>query len=86
MRDDDAMTELVRKHTVVGWHPSGTCKMGAQDDPMAVVSPLDGSVHGIENLFVIDASVMPRVPRANTNLPTMMLAEKLVDGMLQASL
>ncbi|HTN61316.1 MAG TPA: GMC oxidoreductase [Devosia sp.] len=86
LRDDDAMTELVRKHTVVGWHPSGTCKMGAQDDPMAVVSPLDGSVHGIENLFVVDASVMPRVPRANTNLPTMMLAEKLADGMLEAPL
>jgi 5-(hydroxymethyl)furfural/furfural oxidase len=43
LRDDDAMTELVRKHTVVGWHPSGTCKMGTQDDPMAVVSQLDGA-------------------------------------------
>jgi 5-(hydroxymethyl)furfural/furfural oxidase len=43
-------------------------------------------VHDIENLFVVDASVMPRVPRANTNLPTMMLAEKLADGILQTSL
>lgn len=82
LRDDDAMTALVRKHTVVGWHPSGTCRMGRSDDPMAVTDPRNGQVHGIENLHVVDASVMPRVPRANTNIPTIMLAEKLADGLL----
>lgn len=84
LRDDDAMTELVRKHTVVGYHPSCTCKMGAADDPTAVVDPRAGQVRGIGGLSVVDASVMPSVPRANTNLPTMMLAEKLAEGIRQA--
>lgn len=82
LRDDDAMTALVRKHTVVGWHPSGTCRMGRADDRLAVIDPNDGQVHGIDNLHVVDASAMPKVPRANTNIPTIMLAEKLADGLL----
>lgn len=55
-------------------HPVGSCAMGATDDPMAVV---DGSfrVHGTRNLFVVDASVMPVIPSANTSLPTLMLAK-----------
>jgi 5-(hydroxymethyl)furfural/furfural oxidase len=81
LRDDAAMTELVRKHTTVGWHPSCTCRMGEAGD--AVVDPVAGRVHGIDNLHVVDASVMPRVPRANTNLPTIMLAEKLAEGILR---
>jgi choline dehydrogenase-like flavoprotein len=55
-------------------HPVGTCAMGQAGDPMAVVDEAF-RVHGIENLFVVDASVMPVIPSANTNLPTMMLAE-----------
>ncbi|MCR6672009.1 GMC family oxidoreductase [Devosia ginsengisoli] len=82
LRDDDAMTALVHKHTVVGWHPSCTCRMGRADDPAAVTDERTGLVHGMENLHVIDASSMVRVPRANTNLPTIMLAEKLADGLL----
>lgn len=55
-------------------HPVGTCSMGNADDPMAVVN--DGfCVHGARNLFVVDASVMPVITSANTNLPTLMLAE-----------
>jgi choline dehydrogenase-like flavoprotein len=55
-------------------HPVGTCAMGRADDPMSVVD--EGfRVHGCENLFVADASVMPVIPSANTNLPTIMLAE-----------
>lgn len=82
LRDDDAMTALINKHTTVGWHPSCTCRMGREDDPEAVTRFDTGQVHGIGNLHVIDASTMVRVPRANTNLPTMMLAEKLADGLL----
>lgn len=55
-------------------HPVGTCAMGRADDPMAVVDE-SFRVHGIDNLFVADASVMPVIPSANTNLPTIMLAE-----------
>ncbi|MGX1743735.1 GMC family oxidoreductase [Bosea sp. NPDC055353] len=80
--NDDAMEEMIRKHTIGGYHPSGTCRMGRADDEAAVVSPRDGAVHGIGGLHVIDASVMPCVPRANTNLPTTMLAEKLADGLV----
>jgi len=58
------------------WHPCGTCRMGAADDPDAVVDPRQARVRGVERLRVIDASVMPAVPRANTNIPTIMLAEK----------
>jgi choline dehydrogenase/5-(hydroxymethyl)furfural/furfural oxidase len=57
-------------------HACGTCRMGAVDDPFAVVDPR-GAVIGHDGLWVVDASVMPRVPRANTHLPTMMLAERL---------
>lgn len=55
-------------------HPVGTCAMGGEADPMAVVDE-NFRVHGIGNLYVADASVMPRIPSANTNLPTLMLAE-----------
>ena len=58
------------------FHVSGTCRMGARDDPAAVVDPA-GRVHGIAGLRVADASIMPTVPRGNTNLPTIMIAEKL---------
>lgn len=55
-------------------HPSGTCAIGPESNSMAVVDP-HCRVYGVENLRVIDASVMPRVPSANTNLPTIMVAE-----------
>jgi len=57
-------------------HPAGTCAMGRSDDPAAVVDP-HGRVHGVGNLYVADASVMPRLPAANTNLPTTMVAERI---------
>jgi 5-(hydroxymethyl)furfural/furfural oxidase len=59
-------------------HPVGTCSMGKADDPMAVVDD-EFRVHGIGNLFVVDASVMPAITSANTNLPTLMLAELAAD-------
>jgi 5-(hydroxymethyl)furfural/furfural oxidase len=56
-------------------HPVSTCAMGRADDPMAVVDA-QCRVHGVDNLRVVDASVMPRIPSANTNLPTIMVAER----------
>jgi len=61
------------------WHASGTCRMGSPADPAAVVDP-DGAVIGMRDLFVADASIMPRVTRTNTNLPTMMVAAKIADA------
>jgi choline dehydrogenase-like flavoprotein len=55
--------------------------MGARNDPLSVVDP-EGRVIGVDGLRVADASVMPTVPRGNTNLPTLMVAEKLADAIL----
>ena len=84
LADDDALLEWVRGNAAGPWHVSCSCAMGADDDPMAV---LDGTcrVRGIEGLRVVDASAMPEVPRANTNLPTLMLAEKAADAILAAA-
>jgi 5-(hydroxymethyl)furfural/furfural oxidase len=64
-------------------HPVGTCRMGAPSDPRAVVDPLC-RVIGVDNLYVIDASIMPDVPRANTHITTVMIAEHVAARMRQA--
>jgi choline dehydrogenase-like flavoprotein len=64
-------------------HASGTCRMGAADDPRSVVDP-DCRVIGCSGLRVIDASVMPTVVRANTHLTTVMIAEKMADALKQS--
>ena len=78
LADDPALTAFVRQHVGGTWHPSGTCRMGAADDPMAVTSP-SGKVYGTEGLRVCDASLMPSIPCANTNIPTIMIAERIAD-------
>jgi len=65
-------------------HASGTCRMGAADDPRSVVDP-DCRVIGCSGLRVIDASVMPTVVRANTHLTTVMIAEKMADQLKQSA-
>ncbi|MBM3524972.1 MAG: glucose dehydrogenase, partial [Alphaproteobacteria bacterium] len=82
LADDDMLEEVVRRRTIGGWHPCGTCRMGRRDDRQAVVDPATGRVHGIDGLSVADASVMPSVPRGNTNIPTLMVAEKMADAIL----
>jgi choline dehydrogenase len=62
------------------YHPTSTCKMGPASDPAAVVGA-DGAVHGLEGLYVADASIMPFVTRANTAIPTAVIAEKITDGL-----
>ncbi|KAK9892706.1 hypothetical protein WA026_021566 [Henosepilachna vigintioctopunctata] len=66
---------LMRSYTGTLHHQVGTCKMGPIDDKEAVVNP-ELKVHGIKNLRVIDASVMPKVVRGNTNAAVIMIAEK----------
>lgn len=65
-------------------HASATCRMGAPDDPSVVVDP-ECRVRGTQGLHVIDASVMPFVPRANTHLTTVMIAERMADVLRMAS-
>ncbi len=69
--------EDLRRNSLHYFHPAGTCRMGPASDPDAVVDPM-GRVHNLEGLHVVDASIMPTVPRANTNLPTLMVAERIV--------
>jgi choline dehydrogenase-like flavoprotein len=63
-------------------HPVGTARMGPAHDPGAVVDH-HGRVHGISQLRVADASVMPTIPRANTNFPCMMIGERVAAWMAQ---
>jgi 5-(hydroxymethyl)furfural/furfural oxidase len=74
--DEERLAEHIRTNVAGTFHPSGTCRMGAADDPDAVVDSA-GRVRGVEGLRVADASIMPKVPRGNTNIPTIMIAEKL---------
>ena len=80
MRDDDALEAFVRKSAIGVWHASCSCRMGRADDPMAVVDG-QGRVKGVQGLRVIDASIFPVVPCANTNFPVLMTAEKIADRM-----
>lgn len=81
---DEALDAYVRKAVRTDYHPVGTCRMGRADDPMAVVTD-DLKVCGIAGLRVIDASVMPRIVSANTNAPTMAVADRAVTLMRAAS-
>ena len=71
----------MRKAEVGVRHASCSCRMGSDDDPMAVTDP-SGRVRGVEGLRVVDASVFPVVPCANTNFPVLMTAEKMADAIL----
>jgi choline dehydrogenase len=73
---DDDLRRALPSRVRTYHHPVGTCRMGPDPDDGAVVDAR-GRVHGVEGLAVVDASIMPRIPRANTNLPTMMLAERI---------
>jgi 5-(hydroxymethyl)furfural/furfural oxidase len=82
MNDEDALEAFVKKAAIGVWHASCSCRMGRPDDPMAVVDT-EGRVRGVQGLRVVDASIFPVVPCANTNFPTLMTAEKIADTMLQ---
>lgn len=72
----DTLPEMLPQLIRTYHHPVGTCRMGTESDDAAVVD-VRGRLYGVDALVVADASIMPMVPRANTNLPTMMLAERI---------
>jgi 5-(hydroxymethyl)furfural/furfural oxidase len=74
IRDPAEFDELALAGVTPMFHPTGTCAIGTVVDPEA-------RVIGVANLRVIDASIMPKIPRANTNIPTLMLAEKCAAAM-----
>ncbi|OFE18653.1 hypothetical protein BA895_00060 [Humibacillus sp. DSM 29435] len=80
---DADLDAWIEQNVVTQWHPVGTCRMGT--DPMSVVDPVTMQVHGIQSLHVVDASVMPRITRGNTQAPTIMIAERAADLLRQVS-
>ena len=84
MQDDDALEDFIRTAAIGVWHASCSCRMGDEDDPMAVTDT-QGRVRGVAGLRVVDASLFPCVPCANTNFPTLMTAEKISEAMLTQS-
>lgn len=78
VQSDKEIDAFVRAKADSAYHPSCTCKMGQPSDPTAVVDP-QTRVLGVENLRVVDASIMPSVVSGNLNAPTIMIAEKAAD-------
>jgi choline dehydrogenase len=74
--NDQALLDWIDRTVDIYYHPACSCRMGPDTDASAVVGP-DGKVHGLENLYVCDASIFPVLMRANTNLPAAMVAEHL---------
>lgn len=81
IHSDDALDAWIRQNAETIYHPVGTAKMGVASDPMAVTNHRC-QIIGVENLRVVDASVMPTLIGGNTNAPTIMIAEKIADDIL----
>jgi choline dehydrogenase len=81
VQTDEQIDAFVREHVESAYHPSCSCKMGDENDPMAVVDP-QTEVRGLEGLRVVDSSIMPSITTGNLNAPTIMLAEKAADHIL----
>jgi choline dehydrogenase len=78
VQNDADIDAFIRAKVESAYHPSCSCKMGAADDPRAVVDP-ETRVRGLDGLRVVDSSIMPSVTTGNLNAPTIMLAEKAAD-------
>jgi len=81
LRNDELLEDYIRRAAVGVWHCSCSCRMGSDSEPMAVVNA-SGQVRGVQGLRVVDASIFPMLPCANTNFPAMMVAEKIADEMV----
>lgn len=81
LQSDAEIDGFIREHAESAYHPCGTCKMGALEDPMAVVDP-ECRVIGVEGLRVADSSIFPRITNGNLNGPSIMTGEKASDHIL----
>lgn len=80
-QSDDELNDFIREHVESAFHPCGTCKMGREDDPLAVVDK-DTKVIGIDRLRLADSSIFPQVTNGNLNGPSTMTGEKAADHIL----
>ena len=83
LKTDDSLDDWMLRNVWIGQHLSGTCKMGSDDDNMSVVDQY-GNLHGFHGIKVADASIMPDCIRANTNLTTIMIGERVAEWVSQA--
>lgn len=81
VQSDDELNGFIQEHVESAYHPCGTCRMGAVDDPMAVVDP-ENRVIGVEGLRLADSSIFPQVTNGNLNAPSIMSGEKASDHIL----
>ena len=81
IQNDDELLDVARQRSTTLYHLMGTCRMGTETDPTAVVDD-KLRIHGLQNIRVIDASIMPSMPSANLNAAVMMIAEKGADMVL----
>ncbi|MEM7526872.1 MAG: choline dehydrogenase [Pseudomonadota bacterium] len=81
VESDEALDAFIAEHAESAYHPCGTCRMGAADDPAAVVDP-EARVIGVERLRVADSSIFPQITNGNLNGPSIMVGEKASDHML----
>ena len=84
VQSDAEIDAFIREHVQTAYHPSCTCKMGRTEDPLTVVDA-EARVRGVENLRVVDSSIMPSITTGNLNAPTIMIAEKASDHILGRS-
>jgi choline dehydrogenase len=84
VRNRDTLRDIVRRTGTHDYHPAGTCKMGPASDPLAVVNA-DGVVHGLEGVAVADISIAPTVPRANTNVPALVVGLRIADRLISTA-
>ena len=80
-QSDAQLDEFIRNQAESAYHPCGTCRLGQETDPLAVVNS-DCQVIGTENLFCADSSIFPRITNGNLNAPSIMVGEKAADHIL----
>ncbi len=85
VQSDVELDAFIAEHAESAYHPCGTCRMGAANDPEAVVDP-EGRVIGVEGLRVADSSIFPRITNGNLNGPSILVGEKIADHVLDRSL